>query len=395
MEHMQTIETLTGAHTMRALTLAELSAIIRGHYPPAIADAMLGVQTQQTNRNQIAETTRADAKPIARAQKDGGTSERGTKLRTLADAMQAEIDRKRNPATANQNLTRRRMGIIDSMRRDAERMEQTQTALYALADAHDAGTVPEGLGRLSAKTEINGLLFGGFGDQYPGKAHQQRLLELMANYKPVNAEERAAEQLRAGIREREKRAALLQIPGYFPTPPDLARQIVELADIRPGMRVLEPSAGSGHLADEIQRQTEQNPFCIEQSGTLHAILTDKGYHAIQGNFLQYIFGADEKSVFDRIVMNPPFENGQDIDHIRHAFSLLKPGGVLAAILCEGPFYREDAKSRGFRAWLAGTGDPFVDAPEVLHEIKNEDGAFLKSDRSTGVATRILVLRKEA
>src|SRR5208283_6139568 len=31
--------------------------------------------------------------------------------------------------------------------------------------------------------------------------------------------------------------------GYFPTPLDLAKKVVELADIKPGMMVLEPSAG--------------------------------------------------------------------------------------------------------------------------------------------------------
>ena len=36
-------------------------------------------------------------------------------------------------------------------------------------------------------------------------------------------------------------------------------------------------------------------------------------------------------------MNPPFENGRDIDHVTHALSLLKPGGRLVAIMSEGVF----------------------------------------------------------
>ena len=40
--------------------------------------------------------------------------------------------------------------------------------------------------------------------------------------------------------------------------------------------------------------------------------------------------------FDRIVMNPPFENGADIKHIQHAMKMLKPGGRLVAICANGP-----------------------------------------------------------
>ncbi len=40
--------------------------------------------------------------------------------------------------------------------------------------------------------------------------------------------------------------------------------------------------------------------------------------------------------FDKILMNPPFENGADIRHIMHALGMLKPGGRLVAICANGP-----------------------------------------------------------
>src|SRR5438128_387324 len=43
--------------------------------------------------------------------------------------------------------------------------------------------------------------------------------------------------------------------------------------------------------------------------------------------------------FDRIVMNPPFDRGSDIDHIQHAFALLAPGGRLVAVCANGPRQR--------------------------------------------------------
>jgi 16S rRNA G1207 methylase RsmC len=39
-------------------------------------------------------------------------------------------------------------------------------------------------------------------------------------------------------------------------------------------------------------------------------------------------------------MNPPFANGQDIKHIEHALTLLKPGGRLVAICANGPRQQE-------------------------------------------------------
>ena len=56
---------------------------------------------------------------------------------------------------------------------------------------------------------------------------------------------------------------------------------------------------------------------------------------IQGDFLQVtVEQISEKA--DRVVMNPPFANGADIDHILHAFDFLRPGGRLVAICANGP-----------------------------------------------------------
>ena len=49
---------------------------------------------------------------------------------------------------------------------------------------------------------------------------------------------------------------------FFPTPESIADEMVETADIQPGMRVLEPSGGMGHIADRI-RKTGAEPDVIE------------------------------------------------------------------------------------------------------------------------------------
>ncbi len=53
-------------------------------------------------------------------------------------------------------------------------------------------------------------------------------------------------------------------------------------------------------------------------------------------------------LYDRVVMNPPFDRERDIDHVLHAISFLKPGGVLVAIMSAGTELRETKKSKAFR-----------------------------------------------
>ncbi len=72
---------------------------------------------------------------------------------------------------------------------------------------------------------------------------------------------------------------------------------------------------------------------IEINPSLREILEMKGYNVVASDFLDY--GGE----YDVIVMNPPFEKLQDIDHVRHAFDLLTEGGRLVAVMSESPFFR--------------------------------------------------------
>lgn len=85
-------------------------------------------------------------------------------------------------------------------------------------------------------------------------------------------------------------------------------------------------------------------------------------------------------------MNPPFENGQDAEHVMKAYSMLKPGGKMVAITSAGPFFREDSKSKNFRDWLKSVGGEFEDMAE---------GSFMGKDsfRQTGVRTKMVTIQK--
>lgn len=73
-------------------------------------------------------------------------------------------------------------------------------------------------------------------------------------------------------------------------------------------------------------------------------------HFIGRDFLD-LDAANIEQRFDGIVLNPPFERGEDINHILRAYQLLAPKGVLAAILSEGAFCRCDTKTVAFREFL--------------------------------------------
>lgn len=106
----------------------------------------------------------------------------------------------------------------------------------------------------------------------------------------------------------------------------VTEEMLAAADIRPGMGVLEPSAGMGHIADRI-REKGVEPVVAELEPQKRELLEAKGYEVIGKDFMKDI---PEGESFDRIVMNPPFSKRQDTEHVRRAYDLLNPGGKLVA-----------------------------------------------------------------
>jgi len=155
-----------------------------------------------------------------------------------------------------------------------------------------------------------------------------------------------AAELRQHKIEEEDRALIgVKIEGFWPTPKDLAEQMVAEAGIEPGMKVLEPSAGKGDIAMAI-RETGADLEVIEIIPRLIRILEGRGFNVVGSDIFHHSGGP-----YDRILMNPPFEKMIDIDHVQYAYNLLKPGGKMIAIMGEGPFFRSDRKAAKFRKWL--------------------------------------------
>jgi len=164
---------------------------------------------------------------------------------------------------------------------------------------------------------------------------------------------------------------------FFPTPKNIVRQLIELAEIKETDVVLEPSAGDGAIADELLKITK-NVHVIE----LNQKMYDKLEKKFQYSMLQDFLTIEPKELYNKIVMNPPFSKQQDIDHILQAYKALKSPGILVSIVSESPFFRENRKSNEFRQWL------FNNDAEV---IELESGAFKES--GTMVKTRIIKVVK--
>lgn len=185
------------------------------------------------------------------------------------------------------------------------------------------------------------------------------------------------------IKTLESETARMKIPGYFPTPKETVEKLLEWADISENDRLLEPSAGAGHIADEIKKNYPDNILhVVEYNASLRNILEKKGHNIVAQDFLEY--KPTEK--YDVIIMNPPFEKNSDIKHVLHAYENIKEGGKVIAIMSEHSFFANDAASKSFRE--------FLEEKEGISQ-KLPEGTFLSSDRQTGVNTRIVVLRKKA
>ena len=227
---------------------------------------------------------------------------------------------------------------------------------------------------------------------------------------------------------------------FFPTSAEVADQMIEAADLTPDMAVLEPSAGMGHLADRI-REAGAEPDVIEISVDRRALLEEKGYttqavddfldlkprefytfgdtfrapdgaegimRGANGNRVRLVNQAGDMvgagyydradltgvahngtaSGYDRIIMNPPFSNRRDAEHVRHAYNLLKPGGRIVAIMGEGVFFGQDKKAQDFREWLESVDGTSEKLPE---------GSFMDPSLpvNTSVNARMVVIDKPA
>lgn len=190
--------------------------------------------------------------------------------------------------------------------------------------------------------------------------------------------------------------------GFYPTPDDVVATVGGHLWLRRDageapLRVLEPSAGTGQLARFAARERETyegygkpgTPYralvdCVEIQPALADQLRAEGVYnrVLCQDFLQ--LQPAQAHLYDRVLMNPPFDLERDIDHVVHALKFLRPGGQLVAIMSAGTEFRETKKAIAFRELMASMKAEWHDLPA---------GSF--SEAGTYVNTLFVVVKKPA
>ena len=310
------------------------------------------------------------------------------KFRKMADGCQAKID---SCLAHRETNTAKRLAQAMHARLDGRHWERTQAMLRALADHYEAGTVPPALAEVKSKAEVHSLAAamtepvqnGYHTYRVEGNGPALKTPQALAAWElltPKSAEQVKADQLAVKLGQLKNS----QIPGFFPTPQELVRMMLTYVNLSTETPViLDPNGGSGAILDEARaRWPRADLESWEIHYGLYEILQLKGYSAVRGDFMLSV----PEPVADLVLMNPPFENLQDCDHIRHAYQFLKPGGQLIAIMSPSAFSRTNSrKAEAFVEWFNFAQGSIVE--------RIEPGAFKSS--GTMVATVMVKIVKSS
>jgi hypothetical protein len=324
------------------------------------------------------------------------------KLQKLAAAMDATIESKLKPSIGQQNITARRSRIAASMREDGRRLQLIQSWLVGLADRHRDGTCPTQLSKISNRSHLESFasifhwqregsksleyLYTGF-----DRGHEiaQRLevvsihsasaalvaLELLEGL--GNPAARQPDPIGERVDALRRKAIYQQVPDFFPTPCEIVARMLQLANVQPHHRCLDPEGGAGDICLALRDLGVKHIDCFELNNGLVEALTLLGFPPLGRDFLT----ATPRPSYDRILMNPPFGKDAHIEHVRHAYDWLAPGGELVAVLpMEHP--SRVKKRRQFSEWLDELG---------AERYPNPPKFFASSDRYCAVETHLIHL----
>ena len=196
--------------------------------------------------------------------------------------------------------------------------------------------------------------------------------------------------------KRSEDQVLLQ---QFSTPLTLAYAALRAAAVRPGDTVLEPSAGTGMLAvmaecalaSRASGHLHLNEIASVRAGLLAGLFPGTAVTRHNVEALADFLPAVRPTV---VLMNPPFSatpgidrirHNADLRHIRSAFSMLPPGGRLAAIT-SAHCVPGDAAWRDAFASMGG-------AVRTVFTMAIDGRAYAR--RGTGFDTRLTVIERSA
>lgn len=168
---------------------------------------------------------------------------------------------------------------------------------------------------------------------------------------------------------------------YFATPEPVGLKMVEWAGIKPGDKVLEPSAGHGAIARFFPERTEVTMVEPSLNLSQRAALAKGGARIVNQRFEDF----NRTNKYDAIVMNPPYGMGGKTayEHLEKATQHLREGGRIVALLPRGGL--ADRRLVDFMPLAEENGI------HVVADISMPSSTFERA--GTKVNTRVLVLEK--
>ncbi|WP_313824105.1 PLxRFG domain-containing protein, partial [Leclercia sp.] len=168
---------------------------------------------------------------------------------------------------------------------------------------------------------------------------------------------------------------------YFATPEPVGFKMVEWANIKPGDKVLEPSAGHGAIARFFPEQSDVTMIEPSYDLSQRAALSNGTARIINGRFEDL----SRANKYDAIVMNPPFGTGGKTayEHLAKAAKHLRQGGRIVALVPRGGI-----SERRFDQFFGS------DESKGLHLVARIKMPWSTFERAgTKVATEVLVFER--
>lgn len=180
---------------------------------------------------------------------------------------------------------------------------------------------------------------------------------------------------------------------FYGTPPAVAERLLRDLTLPDNAHILEPSAGEGSLVSAALVRGRNDGWrvtAIEIQGDRLAKLTARfrqnpNVRIYSANFLS----VPPQPIYNAVVMNPPFYGTHWMDHVRHAFAFLKPGGALRAILPVSAAVAETPKHLAFRRWIEANNRDRWAYGRYFHDLPPESFAAA----GTRINTVILSMKK--
>jgi hypothetical protein len=171
---------------------------------------------------------------------------------------------------------------------------------------------------------------------------------------------------------------------FYPTPEALAEKAWNKFNNKSVARLLEPSAGEGHLIKRFfkeDRWHQTTPIdVVEIDISKHPMLKSKGFNVVGIDFLEF----NGASLYSHIIMNPVFNNG--VKHVLKAWEILFDGELVAILNAES-----------IKNAFSGERKMLLDLIELHGSVEFLQEEFLSddADRKTSVEIALIHLTKSS